>query len=144
MGTLITEFWLIDWVAVGTSDLKFPFILQSHILCPRQQRRLHNVPCVLHSVYMANLIAIVRGNGQFLDSQFRPDQLDNDFRVEMKVVRIQIERNFLKGADRIDAVAGMEFRQIALEQTILKTSQNPVSDKFVEGHATPQGVESVH
>ena len=103
-----------------------------------------NVEAVFPAIYVADLIAIERGNRQFLDLQPRDHQLHDDFCVEMEVVGVSFEGDRGQGADRVETVAGMEFAHPRAEQAVLKPGERLVSEELVERHATLEGSVRSH
>src|SRR5688572_27019930 len=65
---------------------------------------------------------------------FRSQELDDDFGVEVKNIRVEIEWNPPQELDRAHFVAGVKFAQLASQDTILIPTQNAVPDIFVERH----------
>ena len=86
------------------------------------------------AIHVADLIAIVRRDGDFGDAMAALEELDDDLCIEMPVGRELIERNVAQCANGIGAVAGMEFRQMRAEQAVLDEGENLVADVLVHRH----------
>ena len=88
---------------------------------------------------MADLVAVIGRDRQFENALPAIDQLDNDFRVEVKIIGVEREGQGGQGIHPIDPVAGVEFRQRGPEQAVLAGGQDPVADEFIGRHAAGAG-----
>ena len=58
---------------------------------------------------MANFIAVVGRDRQFADAQAGFDQLNNYFRVKMKLIGVAVKRHLLERGDRVNPIAGVKL-----------------------------------
>jgi hypothetical protein len=61
---------------------------------------------------MTNFLAVKSRNGQLPDLLPRKDQLDNNLRIKMKVVAVQLEGDFRQGLGGIEPVSAVELAEI--------------------------------
>ncbi len=94
----------------------------------------YHIPGVGETVDVADLIAVVGRNGPFHDTQPRDHELDDDFRVEVKIIAVQIEAHFVQGRHRIHPVTGMEFSELGAQAAVFEPAQALITDKLVERH----------
>jgi hypothetical protein len=105
--------------------------------------RFNNVLGILHSVYVADFVAIVGGNGNFVDAKALVLELDDDFRVEVEIVRHLGEINTAEGVEVVGAVAGVEFGEIQIKGVVFEKGEDLVSDVLVKRHAAPKWAAEV-
>src|SRR3954453_4218353 len=67
----------------------------------------HTVEGVRDAVHVADLVPVVRRDRDLLDAESLADELDDDLRVEVPVVRQPPERELLQGADGVGPVAAV-------------------------------------
>ena len=87
---------------------------------------------VLQSVDVADLIAVIRGNRNFQDPETLVVKLDDDFGIEVEVVRHIRERDLIQRVEVICAVAAMEFGEVQPERRIFKDRQDPIAQILVQ------------
>src|SRR5450432_4686256 len=100
---------------------------QVHLVKPRAQHRLNDVPGVFQPAHMTDLVAVICGDRQFCDAQPFQDKLDDDFGVEMEIIRVFFEWNLRQRLGGIKAVTGMKLGKIGPEHSVLKTSEDLVA-----------------
>src|ERR1035438_678590 len=122
---------LVEEVHSGGGDVEVPLVEDAQVLRPRQERTFHYVPRVFHAVDVADLVAVIGGNRQLPDAHLGTKQLDDDLRVEMKIVGIPAEGQFFQGFDRVETVSGMEFGEVGMEQPVLYSGEDLVPHVFV-------------
>ena len=86
---------------------------------PSLQRGLDDVKRVSEAIDSADLVTVVGRDRDFLNALARDDELDDDFCVEMKDIRIAIEWERLNGGDSVDTVATMELGKLRSKQLVL-------------------------
>src|SRR2546423_14433015 len=89
-----------------------PIVEQMNAAQPRLRRGFYDVPGVLHSVDVANLVAVEGRDRQLGDAQFFQDELNDDLGVEMKVVRVFLKRHLGERGGRVEAIAGVKLGEI--------------------------------
>src|SRR5436305_1199781 len=105
-----------------------------HLMQTNPRHRLENVPGIFESVDVTDLGTVIRRYRKLGDSQVLQHQLNDDFGVEVEIVGVSLKRNLGQRCGGIEAVTGMKFREIRLEDAILEASQDLVADSFVERH----------
>src|SRR5262245_33694698 len=85
-------------------EVKLSIEKEIHALQTHAQHRQENVPCVLHSVDVANLSPVVGRDRQLGDAQFLENELNDYLGVEMKVVRVLFKRYLGKGSSRVEPI----------------------------------------
>ena len=112
---------------------------EAGLLEPVGEDILHHVERIARSVHVADLVAVVRGNGNLGDAHAGVMELDDDLGVEVEPVRVPFERNLLQCADRIGAIAGVELGETGPERHVLESGQDPVAHELVQRHAPLPG-----
>ena len=84
---------------------------------------------------MTDFVAVKRRDRQLGDAQFFQHELNDDFGIEMEIVRVLLERNLRQRRGRIEAIAGVKFRELRPQRPVLECGENLVADPFVERHA---------
>src|SRR5580692_6438680 len=90
---------------IGRGAIKLAVVKQARALKPRFESGRHYIECVLHPVYVTDLIAIVGWDRKFPDRQACYHQLDDDLGVEMKILRIAVERNCRESLCRVNPIS---------------------------------------
>src|SRR5262245_53159283 len=93
--------------------------------------RFYAVVCVAQSVYVADLITIVGGYRALDNPEVGFFELDQNFGVKVPLVGILHEWNSLEGFTAIEPIAGMEFRQVHSDHSILDPGEDPIAEKLV-------------
>ena len=138
MRTAETEFRSILIIpAIAGRAIKFSIVEYGEFLRARLQRCLRHIPSVFQSVHMTDLIAVICRDRQFLNPLPGEHKLDDDLRIEMKNVRIQVKRNALERVDTVNPITRMKFTQFRAQRPVLKSSQYFIADKFIKRHTTP-------
>ena len=88
---------------------------------PRFERRFDDVPSVLNSIDMTDFIAVVGRYRQLADSHPRYQQLNDNFRIKMKIIGVAVKRHPLEGGHRINPIAGMKLAEMGAQQTVFGT-----------------------
>src|SRR6516162_7251082 len=113
----------------------FAVVKNIPVMDARVEGRLDDVPSVLNSVHMADFVAVIGRNRQFADAHSRNQQLNDDFRIKVKIIGVPIEWNFLERSHRVNPVAGMKLAKLGLQQSILAPREDFVANEFVKRHA---------
>ena len=82
---------------------------QIHLMQAHTRHGLEDIPGVFQPVHVADLRTVIGRDRQLRDPQSLQDQLNDDFSVEMKVVRVSLERDLRQSLGGIDSVAGMKL-----------------------------------
>ena len=101
----------------------------------RLERRSKNIPRVTQSVDVTDFIAVKSRDRQFGDAKIPEHELNDNFGVEMKVVRVFFEWHLGQRLGRVKPVTGMELGQRRPENAILEPRQNLVANPFVSRHS---------
>src|SRR5438034_2751907 len=107
---------------------------------PGAAHRSEYIPRVFHPVYVADFISVIRRDWNFLDALIGQHQLNDDFGIEMKIIRVALERDLPERVRGIEAITGMKFGEPCVKHEILKMGQHLISDPFIKRHSTAQGV----
>src|SRR6185312_1893079 len=83
--------------------------------------------CVLHSIHVADLVAVIGRDRDLNDALTTIEELDDDLSVKIESVRVVHERKLREGRDVVCPVAAMEFTQVRLEHRILDTREDAVA-----------------
>jgi hypothetical protein len=126
------------------AGIELPVVEKVHPVELRAHHRAAHVPRVLHSVDAADFVPVVRRNWQLEDAQIRQYQLDDDLRVEMKIVAVAFERNAPERVGRVHPVAGVELGQVRPEKCVLEGRQNPVAEELIERHPAAKRPATLH
>ena len=140
MGTFVAPLGLIEEVHAAGGDVEVPLVEDSEVLGFGQERAFDDVPGVFEAVDVADLVAVIGGNGQFFDAQPGTEQLDDDLGVEVEIVGVGGERHLFQGFDGIEAVSGMEFGEVGAEEAVLDSGEDLVAYIFIERHAAAPGL----
>lgn len=109
------------------------------------QRRGDAVAGVRNAVDVADFVAVVSGNGNFVHAIATFEEFENNLSIKVPVARQLIEWNGAKRADGIGAIPGMEFGEAGADQAVLNERQNFVPKEFVERHMpAPRGAFNHH
>ncbi len=100
---------------------------------------LGHVGGISEAVDVADLVAVVGGDGDLGDVQAGIVQLDDDLGVEVEPVRVALEGDLLQGVDRVGAVSRVELGQLGPEGGVLEPREDPVAHVLVEGHPALAG-----
>jgi len=73
--------------------VELPIVKERPLLRTRLETRDEDVFGVDDAVDVGNLVTVVRRNRNFLDTQAADEQLNDDLRVEMKRVAVEMKRN---------------------------------------------------
>ena len=98
-----------------------------------------DVPGVVQAVDMADLVPVEGRDGQFADAQPGDDELDDDLRVEVEVVGIEVKGHGCQGPGAVQPVAAVELAQSGAEQQVLEAGEDLVAHELVQRHAAAQG-----
>ena len=120
-------------------DVELRIVEKIDLAQARLGRGLEDIPRVTHPVDVADLVAVVGRDRQLRDAEFFQDELDDDLGIEMKILRVPLERNLRQRAGRVEPVAGMKLREPGAEHPVLEIGQDLVADPFVERHAAGAG-----
>ena len=112
-------------------------VTEAGLLEPVGNHVLGDVGGVAHTVHVADLIAVVGGDGYLGDPHARIVQLDDDLGVEVEPVRVPLERELLEGGHRVGPVPRVELGQLGAQGGILEAGQDPVAHVLVERHPAP-------
>ena len=109
-------------------------VAEAGLLHPVGHDILGDVGGIAHAVDIADLVAVVGGDGHLGDPHPRIVELDDDLGVEVEAVRVPLERELLEGGHRVGPVSGVEFGQLGAEGGVLESGQDPVPHILVERH----------
>ena len=90
---LIQENFGTYGIAVARRAIELAVVKQAHVLQPGLNGRDHDIQRVFRPVDIANLVTVVGRDRQFDNRQTGDQQLNDDFRIEMKIVGVPVERN---------------------------------------------------
>jgi hypothetical protein len=107
---------------------------KSHLVEAVAQDGPHDVAGVLHAVYVADLVPVVRRDRSLDDPKVRLVELHDDLGVEVEPVRIRLIRHGLERLDRVGAIARMPFRELQPDGAVGDLRQDPVPDALVQRH----------
>lgn len=114
LGTGTGEFggiWRINsGSTVKTSVIEKPLVLQ-----PSPEDRANHVDGIFQSVHMADFVTIIGGDRNCDDPLARNQQLNDYFRIEMKIVGIALEWNRLESPHGISTVTRVELAETGVE-----------------------------
>ncbi len=88
---------VVDVVRGRRLAVEAAIVEEPHPLGARHQHRSHHVPRVLEAVHVADLVAVIGGDGQLLDAEAGEEELDDDLGVEVEVVGVEGEGDLLEG-----------------------------------------------
>src|SRR5579864_3490741 len=98
MGTLKIKFRAVESVVLGgRANVEITLVEHAEILGAAEQGGAEHVASVFDALHVADLIAVIDGNGQLLQAQAGAQELDEDFGVEMIVVGVALERQAGQG-----------------------------------------------
>ena len=112
-------------------------VAEAGLLQPVGNDVLGDVGGVAHAVDVADLIAVVGGDGHLGDPHPGIVELDDDLGVEVEPVGVPLERELLEGGHRVGPVARVELGQLGAQGGILEAGQDPVAHVLVERHPAP-------
>ena len=118
-------------------DVELPIVKKMDSAQTGFDRRFENVPCVLHSVHVADLVAVVCRNRQLGDPEFLEYKLNDDLGVEMELACVFFEWDLGESSCCLESIAGMKFGEICSQHSVLECGQNLIPDPFVKGHSAP-------
>src|SRR5205823_3073595 len=90
-------------------DVELPLVENSQILRAGEQRRYDDVAGILHSVDVADFVAVVGGYRELSNPHARAHELNDDIGIELKSVCIAFKRNLLKRLHGIEPVSGVKL-----------------------------------
>jgi hypothetical protein len=135
MRAVITYLELIVSVALAfRTTVKFAVVEYVQLVNPRFERRFDDIPSVLNSVYMTDFIAVIGRYRQLADSHHRYKELNDNFRVKMKIIGFAVKWHALKGGHRVNPVSRMKLAKIGAQQTVLAPGEDFIADEFIERH----------
>ena len=102
-----------------------------------------DVPGVVQAVDMADLVPVKGRDGQFADAQPGDDELDDDLRVEVEIVGVEIKGHRGQGPGGVQPVAAVKLAQPGAEQQVLEAGEDLVAHELVQRHAAAQGAAPV-
>src|SRR5256885_5962329 len=85
-------------------DVELPVEKQIQLMEPCPEHCSKNVCRVFQSIHVADFIAVERRNRQLSDPQFFQHELNDDLRIEMKIVRISFKWNLAERRSRIEPI----------------------------------------
>ena len=97
--------------------------------------RFYDIFGVFDAVDVTNFVAVVGGNGDFVDAEALVLEFDNDCRVEVEIMGHFGEIDAAEGVQIVGAVARVEFGEVEIERAVFEEGEDLVSGVFVEGHA---------
>src|SRR6266540_4155883 len=77
---------LVLRVARGRRGIELAVVEEAQLLDACAEGGASDVPRVLQAVDVAEFLSVISGDGQLLDALLGKDELDDDLRVEMKVI----------------------------------------------------------
>ena len=77
-----------------------------------------HIPGVAQPIDVADLVTVIGGDRDFDDPQLLQHQLDDDLCVEVKLVRVELERDLAERLHRVGAVAGVGTRSRFASSTL--------------------------
>jgi hypothetical protein len=92
------------------------------------------------AVHVADFVAVVGGDGDFLDPGLLGEALEQDFGVEMPFVGVVPKRDGLEEMGAVGAVAGVELVQAHAGEAVLQAGQHDVAEELVARHAALERV----
>src|SRR5580693_1407881 len=89
--------------------IELAVVKQSGALEARLDRRPDNIERVFRPVHITDLIAVVSRDRQLPDGETGYDQLNDDLRVEMKILGVAVEWNRRQCSCRVNPISGVKL-----------------------------------
>ena len=96
---------------------------------------LRDVCRVAHAVDVADLVPVVGRDRYLCDTHSGIVELDDDLRVEVESVGVELVGDLLERLDRVRPISAVEFGELGPERCVLEAGEDPVPDVLVERHA---------
>ena len=118
-------------VRAAAGEVEVVLIVDPHVVQPIEQRRSHDVASIPYPVDVADFVAVVRGYRDLLDSVAPGQELNDDLRVKMKAVGIELKGNGGQGLHVVGPVSRVKLRQRGPEKPVLRPGQDLVPRELV-------------
>ena len=106
-------------VARGRRGIELAVVEEAQILEARSESGPGDVPRIGQAVHPAEFFAVIGGDGQLLDPLLRQYELNDDFRVEVEIVRVQAERDPAQRVHRVDPITGVKLAESQPQEAVL-------------------------
>src|SRR5690242_19898167 len=91
-------------------------VKQARVLNARLEYSHNNIERVPETIHITDLIAVVGRDRQLPDRQSGGDQLDDDFGVEVKVIRIAVKGNRRQRLGGVTPVSRMKLTETCAQE----------------------------
>ena len=98
-------------------------------------QRVKDIKAIPPNIHVTSLGTVVGGDWSLDDAKPLELELDQDFRIEMVVIRACIKRYLFEGCTAKDTEPGVVLREVPIQDVILDGSQELVAQKPVEWHS---------
>src|SRR5690606_9300122 len=96
------------------------------------------------AVDSTNFVTVISRDGNLDDAQPGRVKLDDDLRVEMKIVSVSMEGHLLECLARIETVARMKLAQRHAQHRVLEGREDLVAYVLVQRHSSLQRLPFLH
>jgi hypothetical protein len=112
---------------------------EAHLVQPIPGDVTGDIAGVTQAVDVADLVAVVGGDGYLGDGAAALVQLQDDLGVEVEAVGVRLERDLVQRAHLVSAIPAVPLAQVHAGDGVLEPGEDAVADIFVEGHASLTG-----